>query len=101
MPNSTGALRIGGNDVWGEWFAGRIDEVRVYDRALSAAEIGTDMTTPVTCSGPPPRRQRSPCRARMSFTATQGGANPAAQTADITNTGGGSLNFTASEPARG
>jgi hypothetical protein len=44
---STGALRIGGNTVWGEWFAGRIDDVRIYNRALSAAEIQTDMATPV------------------------------------------------------
>jgi hypothetical protein len=44
---STGALRIGGNSVWGEWFAGLIDEVRVYNRALTAAEITTDMNAPV------------------------------------------------------
>ena len=30
-------LHIGGNGVWGEWFNGLIDEVRVYNRALSAA----------------------------------------------------------------
>ena len=36
---SAGALRIGGNAVWGEYFSGLIDEVRVYERALSAAEI--------------------------------------------------------------
>jgi hypothetical protein len=36
-------LRIGGNNVWaGEFFGGLIDEVRVYDRALSAAEIAAD-----------------------------------------------------------
>ena len=44
---STGRLRIGGNAVWSEWFAGRIDEVRLYNRALSAAEIQVDMATPV------------------------------------------------------
>jgi glucose/arabinose dehydrogenase len=44
---STGALRIGGNNVWGEWFSGLIDEVRVYNRALSAAEIVTDRDTPI------------------------------------------------------
>ena len=44
---SSGALRIGGNSVWGEYFRGMIDEVRVYNRALTAAEIQTDMTTPV------------------------------------------------------
>lgn len=40
-------LRIGGNSVWGEFFTGQIDEVRVYSRALSQAEIQTDMATPV------------------------------------------------------
>ena len=32
---STGALKIGGNAIWGEWFHGLIDEVRVYNRALT------------------------------------------------------------------
>ena len=46
---STGALRIGGNNIWSnEWFAGLIDELRVYNRALSAAEVTADMTRPVT-----------------------------------------------------
>lgn len=44
---SDGDVRIGGNAVWGEWFKGDIDEVRIYDRALSAAEIATDKDTPV------------------------------------------------------
>src|SRR3954454_7997097 len=48
MSASTGALRIGGNNVWPEWFAGLIDEVRVYNRALTATEVGTDMNRPVT-----------------------------------------------------
>ena len=33
--------------VWGEWFAGLIDEVRIYNRALTAAEIRTDMNAKV------------------------------------------------------
>jgi hypothetical protein len=45
---STGMLRIGGTAVWSEWFSGRIDEVRLYNRALSAAEIQGDMTRAVT-----------------------------------------------------
>jgi hypothetical protein len=46
---STGALRFGGNSSWNdEWFAGQIDEARIYNRALSAAEIQADMTRPVT-----------------------------------------------------
>jgi hypothetical protein len=44
---SSGALRIGGNAVWGEYFKGRIDDVRIYNRALSPAEIQLDMGTPV------------------------------------------------------
>jgi hydrogenase maturation factor HypE len=44
---SARTLRIGGNSVWGEYFNGVIDDVRVYNRALSAAEIQTDMNTPV------------------------------------------------------
>jgi hypothetical protein len=48
IASSTQPLRIGGNQVWGEYFAGLIDEVRVYNRALSAAEIQTDMNTPVS-----------------------------------------------------
>ena len=44
---STGPLRIGGNAVWREWFAGLIDEVRVYNRALTPAEIATDRDTAI------------------------------------------------------
>ena len=33
--------------VWGEHFAGVIDEVRIYYRALTAAEITADMNKPV------------------------------------------------------
>jgi hypothetical protein len=52
--STTGALRFGGNTVWGEYFAGRLDEIRIYGRALSAAEIQTDMNTPVSSGGTPP-----------------------------------------------
>jgi hypothetical protein len=48
IPVSTGALRIGGNSIWPEWFKGQIDEVRIYSRALSAAEVVSDRDTPIT-----------------------------------------------------
>lgn len=52
---TNGVLRIGGDSVWpGELFPGVIDEVRIYNRALSATEIQTDMTTPVVTSNAPP-----------------------------------------------
>ena len=44
---STSPLRIGGDSVWGEYFKGLIDEVRIYNRALGQSEIQTDMATPV------------------------------------------------------
>jgi hypothetical protein len=44
---SAAPLRVGGNAVWTEFFAGLIDEVRVYNRALSPAEIQADMNAPV------------------------------------------------------
>ncbi|WP_053227517.1 LamG-like jellyroll fold domain-containing protein [Solirubrobacter soli] len=40
-------LRFGGNAVWKEWFKGRLDEVRVYDSALTPAQIQADMSTPI------------------------------------------------------
>jgi len=40
-------MRIGGNSIWGEFFSGRIDDVRIYNRALSPAELQADMATPV------------------------------------------------------
>ena len=43
IARSTQPLRIGGNSVWSEWFSGLIDEVKVYNRPLTAAEITTDM----------------------------------------------------------
>jgi chitodextrinase len=49
---------VGGNLVWNEWFAGTIDEVRVYDRALSASEVQSDMADPV--GTPPPGDTQAP-----------------------------------------
>ena len=48
IQTSTGPFRIGGNGVWGEWFSGSLDEVRVYNRALSAAELQADMNRSIT-----------------------------------------------------
>jgi hypothetical protein len=51
MTTTTGPLRIGG-DFTKEYFTGQIDEVRVYNRALSQTEIQTDMATPLDTTGP-------------------------------------------------
>jgi len=44
-----GALKIGGNSVFsgGEFFHGLIDEVRIYNRALTVDQIQADMVKPI------------------------------------------------------
>jgi len=68
---SNGALRIGGNTIWNEWFKGLIDEVRIYSRPLSATEIQTDMSTPVGGGIPAPADNTAPS---VSMTAPASGA---------------------------
>jgi hypothetical protein len=47
MTTSNSPFRIGGNSVLGQYFTGVIDEVRLYNKALTRAQIRTDMNTPV------------------------------------------------------
>ncbi|GAA1271006.1 hypothetical protein GCM10009677_24820 [Sphaerisporangium rubeum] len=42
-----GALHIGGDTLWGEYFSGIIDEVRIYNIVQNAAQIQADMSTPI------------------------------------------------------
>jgi Ca2+-binding RTX toxin-like protein len=44
---SEGKLRIGCAPKWEDGFTGRIDEVRIYDRALDAGELAEDKATPI------------------------------------------------------
>ena len=60
MPITAGVLRIGGNDIWAEWFSGLIDEVRIYDRALSQTELQADMATPLETGPARSRRALRP-----------------------------------------
>ena len=46
-------LWIGGNAVYGEHFQGKLDDIRIYNRALTGAEIQSDMNTPVGGAPPP------------------------------------------------
>jgi hypothetical protein len=47
LATSAGVLTIGGDPLYGQYFTGRIDEVRVYSTALSAAQLQGDMNTPI------------------------------------------------------
>ena len=50
IATSTNQLQIGGDSLYGQNFSGLIDEVRVYNRALAASEIQSDMNTPISAS---------------------------------------------------
>ena len=53
ITTSGGVLRIGGNSIWGNFFQGYIDEVRIYNQAISNAQIINDALTAVSVSNPP------------------------------------------------
>ena len=54
LASSTNPLQIGGDSLYGQYFVGRIDEVRVYNVARTAVEIQTDMGTPLGVVTPVP-----------------------------------------------
>jgi len=48
LPVTSAVLSIGNNSIWpDEAFLGRIDEIRIYNEALSQQEVQTDMNTPI------------------------------------------------------
>ena len=65
IPKAEGVLSIGSNAIWGESFRGYVDEVRIYNRALSRLEIRVDRKRPATPAGSGDLRivvSRSPTR---------------------------------------
>jgi hypothetical protein len=80
---STNPLQIGGDSIYGQFFQGAIDEVRVYNVALTPAEILADMTAAVGTSVP--TLTISP--ASLSFGDQQVGTTSIPLQATITNAG--------------
>ncbi|MGI5487825.1 LamG-like jellyroll fold domain-containing protein [Microtetraspora malaysiensis] len=64
----SGSLYIGGYPVWGAYFKGAIDEVRVYNVARTTEQIRLDMNTPITVTDSPPTTP-------TGLTASANGAN--------------------------
>jgi hypothetical protein len=54
ITTSTNALQIGGDSLYGQFFSGMIDQVRVYNVALAQAQVQADQITPVNDPPPPP-----------------------------------------------
>lgn len=69
-------------------------------RRLAAEMLGlAQLITPPSAPGVPVNPAIGASPTSFSFAATQGGANPATQTVTISNTGGGTLSWTAGETA--
>jgi hypothetical protein len=51
IATSANPLQIGGDTFFGQYFRGTIDEVRVYNAALTAAQVQAEMNAPIP-SGP-------------------------------------------------
>ena len=81
---STNPLQIGGDSIFGQYFAGLIDEVRVYNVALTAAQIQSDMNTPIGTGG---NTQPPTAPTNLSATTTSAaGATTTASAAGATTT---------------
>ena len=66
--SSANPLEIGGDHIYGHFFSGLIDEVRIYDVARSADDVRSDMTQPVVSGTAPADTQ--PPSAPSGLTAT-------------------------------
>ena len=89
IATSTNPLQIGGDSIYGQYFNGLIDEVRIYNVALTQAQIQSDMNTPIGASTPSPAVTLSSTSVVFGNQAT--GTTSTAQPVTITNTGAASL----------
>jgi phosphodiesterase/alkaline phosphatase D-like protein len=76
-------LTIGGDTIYGQYFQGKIDEVRVYSTALTPAQIQTDMNAPLSGSFP----QVSLNPASVNFGTQNNGTTSAPVPVTVTNAG--------------
>jgi PKD repeat protein len=60
---TNGTLDIGGNSLWGQYFQGLIDNVRIYNQALGLSAIRADMFTPVSGTSTTPVGNAGPAQA--------------------------------------
>src|SRR5258705_495761 len=104
LATSTNPLQIGGDTIFGQYYRGLIDDVRVYNVALTAAQVQGDMATAVggtpgpdltltkTHSGNFTQGQTG---ATYTLSASNGGTGATAGTVTVTDTLPASLTATA------
>ena len=83
IASSSKPLQIGGDSIYGHYFAGLIDDVRIYNVALTAAQLRTDQTTPVRPPGPNNQPPSQP--GTLSVTMASAGAVDLAWSASTSN----------------
>jgi hypothetical protein len=82
---STDALTFGSDPFYGQYLSGAIDDIRIYNRPLTAVEIQADMNTPV--GSPPPSPTPTPsASATATFTPTPTATATFTPTATLTPT---------------
>jgi hypothetical protein len=92
LATSTNPLQIGGDSIYGQYFTGAVDEIRVYSVALTQAQIQSDMNTPVGPLTPAPAVTLGSTNVVFGNQAT--GTTSPAQPVTMTNTGTATLNIT-------
>ncbi len=80
---STNSLQIGGDSIFGQYFKGLIDEVRIYNIALTPTQIQTDMATAIGAASPVAVLTPT----TVDFGAVPTGTKSAGQSVTITNAG--------------
>ena len=85
IASSTNPLQIGGDSIYGQYFQGTIDEVRVYNAALTATQIQSDMVTPIGTGGGDTQPPTAP--SNVTATATSGSQINLSWTASTDNVG--------------
>ena len=91
LATSTNPLQIGGDSLYGQFFQGLIDEIRVYNVVLTAAQVQADMNAPLGGGTPPPSDLTLSKTHAGNFTQGQAGAT---YTLTASNAGSGATSGT-------
>ncbi|MGH9573097.1 MAG: LamG-like jellyroll fold domain-containing protein [Candidatus Acidiferrales bacterium] len=89
---STNPLQIGGDNIFGQYFAGMIDEVRVYNLPLNQTQIQADMTTAVSSLASLPAVTINGS-SEINFGDETTGATSTPKTVTLTNSGSAQLSI--------
>jgi hypothetical protein len=87
---SASPLQIGGDSIYGQFFQGMIDEVRVYNVALTPSQIQADMAIAIGGTSPVVSLSAS----SITFPSQPVGTPSSQQTVTVTNAGNEALNIT-------